>query len=179
MNHLKVYGNLNFEKLILNHDGEDLAIDPTTHLPTISGKIKYTDKLILTGVYENFALPIPVFLAGPMDVGHINFGSGDVSLDNNDKAILRAIAGEVRDTGLIGIYLVGRTDSVGSVDSNFTVSYKRVMAAKAYLKSYLEEIGVTDSIITTEFMGELTATGTDSKSYPEDRRVDVTIYPVI
>ena len=53
------------------------------------------------------------------------------------------------------------------------------MAAKAYLKSYLAEIGVVDSMITTEYMGELTATGTDSKSYMEDRRVDVTIYPII
>jgi hypothetical protein len=179
MNHLMVYGDLNLDNLKLDHNGEDLAIDTSTHLPTLSGKIKYTDNLTLTGAYNGFPVPIPVVLAGPMDVGHINFGSGDVSLDSNDKAILRAIAAEVRDTGLTGIYLVGRTDSVGSVDSNFTVSYKRVMAAKAYLKSYLAEIGVVNPMITTEYMGELTATGTDSKSYMEDRRVDVTIYPII
>lgn len=178
-NHLIVYGDLNLDSLKLDHNGEDLAIDTSTHMPTIQGKIKYTDNITLTGAYNGFPVPIPVVLSGPMDVGHINFGSGDVSLDNNDKAILRAVAAEVRDTGLTGIYLVGRTDSVGSVDSNFTVSYKRVMAAMAYLKSYLHEIGVTNPLITTEYMGELTAEGTDSKSYVEDRRVDVTIYPII
>lgn len=178
-NHLIVYGDLNLDSLKLDHNGEDLTIDTSTHMPTVQGKIKYTDSITLTGAYNGFPVPIPVVLSGPMDVGHINFGSGDVSLDNNDKAILRAIAAEVRDTGLTGIYLVGRTDSVGSVDSNFTVSYKRVMAAMAYLKSYLHEIGVTNPLITTEYMGELTAKGTDSKSYVEDRRVDVTIYPII
>lgn len=178
-NYLKINGDLNLSNLELDHNGEALAIDSSTSNPMISGKIKYTDHLTLTGGYNGFPVPIPVVLDGPMNVGHINFASGETNLDNNDKTILRAIAIEIRDTGLTGIYLVGRTDSVGSVDSNFTVSYKRVIAARNYLNSYLKEIGVVDSQIIVEYMGELNATGTDSKSYGDDRRVDITIYPIL
>lgn len=179
INYLKINGDLNLSNLELDHNGEALAIDSSTSNPMISGKIKYTDHLTLTGGYNGFPVPIPVVLDGPMNVGHINFASGETNLDNNDKTILRAIAIEIRDTGLTGIYLVGRTDSVGSVDSNFTVSYKRVIAARNYLNSYLKEIGVVDSQIVVEYMGELNATGTDSKSYGDDRRVDITIYPIL
>ena len=137
MSYLKVYGELDLNNLTLsNEDGSTMAIETESGLNKITGEVKYTEDMTLSGAYNGFAVPIPVILQGPMNVGHINFGSGDVSLDANDKAILRAIAKEMKDTNLTAAYLVGRTDVVGSVDSNFSISEKRVLAAKAYLKSY-------------------------------------------
>lgn len=178
MSYLKVYGELDLNNLSLsNGDGTNMNIETESGLNKIVGEVKYTENMTLSGAYNGFAVPIPVILQGPMNVGHINFGSGDVALDANDKAILRAVAKEMQDCNLTAAYLVGRTDAAGSVDANFTISQKRVQAAKAFLKSYLNQLGVTNVWITTEYMGELNARGTESNPVGEDRRVDITIYP--
>lgn len=178
MSYLSVNGDLDLNNLTLaNSDGATMPIDSTSGKNVISGEIKYTKEMTLSGAYNGFAVPIPIILEGPMNVGHINFDLGEVTLDANDKAILRAVAKEMMDTNLTAAYLVGRADHSGNEDLNFIISEKRVQAAKAYLKSYLTLLGVTNAWITTEYMGELTAKGSDTKPNAEDRRVDITIFP--
>lgn len=86
------------------------------------------------------------------------------------------MADEIAKTGLEGIYMVGKADSVGSYEANMILSEKRVNAAVQYLENRLNSIGVMDFSIRTEYMGDLVA---KSKVDPEDRRVEVLIYPII
>ena len=172
VNTMKVYGTTDITgAMLLNGTGTAMDMDQMTGV--ISGDVTYKDLYSLSWADPIQSMPVPVILAGPMNVGHINFASASATLDSNDKAILEAVAKEMVKTGLTAAYLVGRADPVGSDAGNFAISLKRVNAAANYLDSYLHVIGVTDARITTEYMGSIGATGA------EDRRVDITIYPKI
>ena len=180
VNELTVYGPLDLSAIRLeNGDGEQLMVDTATANNLIEHKVKYTDELTLRNVDSGAFLSVPVILTGPMNVGHINFGNGSSGLDASDKTILKAVAREVRDTGLKSIYLVGKSDPTGSDEQNLMISEKRVMAAKKYLESYLALIGVNDFSITTEFLGDFASRGVHNRANAEDRRVEITIYPTL
>ena len=161
---------------LTNDNGDEFAVASDN---MISGDIKYTDKYKATWADEGFSIAVPVMLQGPMDLGHINFATGSFALDSGDKKILNAMAKEIARTNLKGVYLVGRADPVGSTQGNLDLSQQRVQAAKTYLSTYLQLIGVTGVSITTEFMGDLAATAKANQSNVMDRTVEVTIYPRI
>ena len=168
-----------FDNLVLsNEKGTQYPVENVDGTYVVDGDLTYRD--VYSAVWASGAksLQLPFILEGPMNVGHINFKTGSAALDSGDKEILDAIANEVVKTGLTGIYLVGKADKVGSDEMNFALSLKRVNAAKKYLMNALSDLGVTDADIVTEFMGELAAKGVDGKGNLEDRRVEVTIYPI-
>ena len=169
-----------FDNLVLsNENGAQYPIENVNGSYIVDGDLNFRDVYSAVRASGAKSLQLPFILEGPMNVGHINFKSGSAALDAGDKEILDAIANEVAKTGLTGIYLVGKADKVGSDEMNFTLSLKRVNAAKKYLTNALSDLGITDADIVTEFMGELTAKGAEGKGNLEDRRVEVTLYPVV
>lgn len=179
VNQVKAMGESDFDNMLLSNDkGVQFPVENVDGKYMITGDMSYLDKYSAMWANGEKSLELPFILQGPMQVGHINFGSGSAKIDSGDKEILDAIAATVAKTGLTGIYMVGKADPVGSYEGNLAISLKRVTAAKNYLKSALAGLGVTDPVIVTEYMGDLTAKGAPGKSNLEDRRVDVLIYPV-
>lgn len=161
---------------LMNDDGEEFLLEERDGITYVGGEIKYSEVYTANWPEAGKYLPVPVILQGPMNIGHVNFASGSATLDAADRQLISAMADEIEHTGLKSVYLVGRTDSVGSYEGNLELSLMRVNAVKKYLKTHLENMGITDVSISTEYMGDLTAS---AKLNPEDRRVDVTIYPKI
>ena len=162
--------------IITSGTGEVYPVVEKDGMQYVDGNLSYKNTYFITSPGSPNAMPIPLMLQGPMDVGHINFASASFAIDSNDKLILNAMADEIAKTGLKGIYMVGKADSVGSYESNMLISEKRVNAAMQYLENRLNSIGVTDFSIRTEYMGDLVS---KSKADSEDRRVEVMLYPVI
>ena len=161
---------------IMNEAGEEFLLEERNGVTYVGGEIRYSEAYLAHWPEINKYVPVPVVLQGPMNIGHINFANGSVTLDAADRQILSAMADEIEHTGLKAVYMVGRADSVGGYESNLAISLKRVMAAKNYLKNHLAQMGITDVEINVEYMGDLTA---NEKPDSEDRRVDVTIYPKV
>ena len=159
---------------LMNKDGEEFLLEVRDGVMYVGGEIRYSEIYIANWPDANKYVPVPVVLQGPMNIGHINFGNGSITLDSADRQILSAMADEIEHTGLKAVYMVGRADSTGGYESNLEISHKRVLAAKNYLQKHLADMGITDVKINIEYMGDLTA---HSKQNAEDRRVDVTIYP--
>lgn len=161
---------------LMNDAGEEFLLEERDGVTYVGGEIKYSE--IYTAFWPEGSkyLPIPVVLQGPMNIGHVNFASGSSELDSADRQIISAMADEIEHTGLKAVYLVGKADAVGSYEGNLEISRKRVLAVKNYLKAHLADMGITDVSISTEYMGDLTSSSTPD---PEDRRVEVMIYPKI
>lgn len=180
VNRLTATGAADFANMVLvNGEGDQLTLTNEDGSYIVEGKATYKDKFQAIWSDSSKAIDVPFVLQGPMNIGHINFDSGSSALDSNDKLLLIAMAKEVVKTGLKGIYLVGKADPVGSYEGNMAISLKRVTAAQTFLENYLEKLGVTDATIITEYMGDLTATAPAGKANLEDRRVEVTIFPII
>ena len=143
----------------------------------INASITHNDHIFLVWGTDNTPRPVRMWITGPMKVGHVNFASGSASLDSGAKIILRAVAQQAKDAELTSVYLVGRADSVGSVASNLSISERRVRAVHDYLVAEMTRIGITNMDVTTEFMGDYENTTSGGKSNPDDRRVDITLYP--
>ncbi|MEY3904652.1 MAG: hypothetical protein RIT08_568 [Actinomycetota bacterium] len=161
---------------LMNKDGEEFLLEAKDGVTYVGGEVQYSQVYMANWPELGKWLPVPVVLDGPMKIGHVNFASSSARLDSADRQLLSAMADEIEHTGLKAIYLVGKADSVGGYEGNLEISRKRVLAVKSYLQKHLAEMGITDVEISTEFMGDLISR---SAPDPEDRRVEVTIYPKI
>ncbi len=67
--------------------------------------------------------------------------------------------------------LVGHADPRGSDEYNMALGTRRAESVKEALVTY----GLRGNVVTTASRGETEAEGTDSETWPHDRRVDVTV----
>jgi peptidoglycan-associated lipoprotein len=67
--------------------------------------------------------------------------------------------------------LVGHADSRGSDEYNMVLGSRRAESVKNALGTF----GLSGHAVTTTSRGEIEATGSDSETWPHDRRVDVTL----
>jgi peptidoglycan-associated lipoprotein len=67
--------------------------------------------------------------------------------------------------------LVGHADPRGTDEYNMALGDRRATSVKTALVAF----GLRSNVITTSSRGELESTGSDSTSWPHDRRVDVTL----
>lgn len=179
VNEVKAMGDADFQKMVLEGEKNgQIPVEAVNGKFYAEGNINYKDVYFAKWADGALAIQLPFVELGPLEVGHINYGLGSWKLDSGDKEILDAIANEVAKSGLTGIYMVGKADPLGSDEFNLALSEKRVTNAEKYLRTALENLGVMDPVIVTEFMGEFTAEGAPNKSNLEDRRVEVMIYPV-
>jgi outer membrane protein OmpA-like peptidoglycan-associated protein len=123
--------------------------------------------------------PVRVVLDGPINLGHIHFNSGSAKLSMEGKLVLREMAQQMFNSGLLSAYLVGMTDSAGSEKANLALSAKRASAASKYLSKKLSQLGVFGAVITTESMGEYLSTTKNGVIDPYERKVSVMVYPTI
>ena len=176
----KFVGSADFSTLQLTNDkGDTFTVEDQPGGAMIQGHLDFKDLYYASWMAFTPTMQISYILSDPLEVGHVHFNSGSATLDAGDRAVLNAVAKAVMDNHLYGIYMVGSADPVGSYSGNLAISESRVMAAKNYLDARLHTLGVSNALITTEYMGDLLASGAPGKANASDRRVSVTIYPVI
>ncbi|HWW61715.1 MAG TPA: OmpA family protein [Thermoanaerobaculia bacterium] len=102
----------------------------------------------------------------------IFFDTGKSQLKAGAKNTLSKIAEQLKSTS-VQISVEGHTDSVGSEDSNQTLSDARANAVRAYLVS----VGIPSSSITAMGRGEMTpvATNKTAAGRQQNRRVELVI----
>ena len=120
--------------------------------------------------------PIRVLLTDPIPVGHVHFSVGSARLSDEAKAALDAIAAEMKNSGLFGALLVGRTDRGGSETANLSLGSKRASAVKRYLGKSLSNLGISDFALTRESLGEYLADASNGATSLKDRKVSILIY---
>jgi len=92
-------------------------------------------------------------------------------LRSGERTLLQKVAECVTTGPLKGraLQLVGRADPRGEVEYNFVLGASRAES----VRSYLMQLGVDGSMISTTSRGKLDATGTDEATWQLDRRVDL------
>ena len=123
--------------------------------------------------------PVRVVLEGPISLGHIHFDSGSAKLNYEAKLVIKEMAQQMVNSGLLAAYLVGTTDRAGSEDANLELSLKRARAASRYLETKLANLGALNPVIKVESMGEYESKSKDGIVDPFDRKVSVLVYPII
>lgn len=100
---------------------------------------------------------------------HFPFDSA--KLDAAERPTLAKLAACFTSGALAGrdMQLVGHADPRGDSDYNMVLGGSRADTVKAFLTA----LGLTGGHIATSSRGELDASGTDERSWAEDRRVDV------
>ena len=171
------HGDENF--VLKNEAGETLTVSMDGDRYFVDAEIPAGQVVYFGPNAETVAQPIRVMLNGPINIGHLHFASGSAALTAETRKALRLVAKEMKDSNLTSAYLVGMTDRSGSESANLTLSEKRAAVAAAYLNKKLTALGVTNSSITTENMGEYLSEKRDGTVNSFDRKVSILIYPTV
>lgn len=158
------------EALTVMKDGDRFFIDADVPLG---------EKVYFGPNEQNVGDPVRVMIQGPINVGHVHFARGSVTLNSDAKEALKLVAREMADHNLTSAYIVGMTDRTGSESANLLLSTKRANATSAYLKKRLEALGVSNPVIATEGMGEYLSDRKDGVEYSYDRKASIMVYPTI
>jgi outer membrane protein OmpA-like peptidoglycan-associated protein len=170
-------GDENF--VLKNEAGETLTVSMDGDRYFVDAEIPAGQVVYFGPNADTVAQPIRVMLNGPINIGHVHFASGSSALTAETRKALRLVAKEMKDSNLTSAYLVGMTDRSGSETANLTLSEKRANVAATYLNKKLAELGVTNSSVTTENMGEYLSEKRDGTVNPFDRKVSILIYPTV
>lgn len=105
--------------------------------------------------------------------GGSHFDSGSAQLTLNGRNILNKLAQDLRGHTVKSIRVVGHTDSVGSDQSNLSLSYARANSVADYLALQ----GVNRQLINTQGMGERRPVADNNTEHGRalNRRVEITV----
>lgn len=102
----------------------------------------------------------------------VYFGFDEYAIRASERSKLDAAASQLNADSSLRVVAVGHTDWYGTEQYNLALAERRAFA----VRSYLTQLGISDSRIETLSMGKLLATPNVSKTSPQaehDRRVDV------
>lgn len=104
-----------------------------------------------------------------------DFGSADIK--PSFYRALNALTGSLVSYDRTVLYVIGHTDSIGSDESNYTLSLQRAQA----VAQYLNRKGVSSGKLRIEGRGELEprSSNENEESRRRNRRVEIFIKPVI
>lgn len=103
---------------------------------------------------------------------HFNSGSAQLTLDGRN--VLNKLARDLsQQTRTQSIRVVGHTDSIGSVQSNLSLSYARANS----VANYLSQRGINRQLINTQGLGESSpvADNRTNQGRAQNRRVEITV----
>lgn len=105
--------------------------------------------------------------------GGSHFGSGSDQLTLGGRNALNRLAQDLNNQTIKSIKIVGHTDSIGSHQSNLSLSYARANSVAAYLSSQ----GVNRQIVNTQGLGETkpVADNRTDRGRALNRRVEITV----
>jgi len=105
--------------------------------------------------------------------GGSHFASGSARLTLDGRNALNRLAQDLNRQTIRSIKIVGHTDSIGSNQSNLSLSYARANAVADYLASR----GVNRQIINTQGLGETrpVADNQTEQGRAQNRRVEITV----
>jgi len=105
--------------------------------------------------------------------GGSNFDSGSAQLTDNGRNALDRLVQDLNEFTLKSVRVVGHTDSVGSAQSNLSLSYARANSVAAYLDSR----GINRQLINTQGLGETQpiADNRTNQGRALNRRVEINI----
>lgn len=165
--------------VLKDEGGEALTVMKDGNRFFIDADVPLGEKVYFGPNEQNVADPVRVMIEGPINVGHVHFNRGSATLSVDAKEALKLVAREMADHNLTSAYIVGMTDRSGSEMANILLSAKRADAAATYLRKRLTSLGVLDSRITTEGMGEYLSEKKDGSEYTYDRKASILVYPTI
>ncbi|SFZ89916.1 Outer membrane protein OmpA [Flaviramulus basaltis] len=105
----------------------------------------------------------------------VYFDTAKYNVNNASQETLNKLAGVFKEYPDTNILVVGHTDSVGSEESNMTLSKNRAYA----VTNYLTGMGLSNSRFTTNWFGEAQPMNDNStaEGRAKNRRVNVAIVP--
>ena len=105
--------------------------------------------------------------------GGSHFDSGSAQLTPDGRNTLNRLAQDLSKQTIKSIRIVGHTDSIGSSQSNLSLSYARANSVAAYLASR----GVNRQLINTQGLGETrpVANNRTTRGRALNRRVEITV----
>jgi len=105
--------------------------------------------------------------------GGSHFDSGSAQLTLDGRRALDRLAQDLRNQTIKSIKIVGHTDSIGSSQSNLSLSYARANAVAAYLASR----GINRMLINTQGLGESSPVADNRTAHGRalNRRVEITV----
>ncbi|AEH00646.1 OmpA family protein [Lacinutrix sp. 5H-3-7-4] len=105
----------------------------------------------------------------------VYFDTAKYNINAASQATLSKLIGVFREYPDTNILVVGHTDSVGSEDSNMTLSKNRAYA----VTNYLTNQGISNARVTTNWFGEGQPTNDNStkEGRAKNRRVNIAIVP--
>ena len=162
--------------ILFKNGGDTLTATSMGDRFQIEESIARDDEVSFATDSDTAPRPIRVLLTDPIPVGHVHFASGSKKLSDEAKAALDAIAAEMKNSGLLGALLVGRTDRAGSETANLSLGAKRAIAVKRYLGKSLSNLGMSDFALTRESLGEYLADASNGPTSLKDRKVSILIY---
>lgn len=99
----------------------------------------------------------------------VYFAFDSSELDGSARNTLQSNADCIQERQIPNVRLIGHTDPRGTEEYNLALGDRRARQ----VKSYLQNLGVEASRMTTMSMGEEQARGQDEAGWARDRRVDV------
>jgi len=128
-------------------------------------------------VYKPAPVPVPVLpkykTVHKTLSGGSHFDSGSAQLTPDGRRTLDRLAQDLSKQSIKSIRIVGHTDSIGSSQSNLSLSYARANSVASYLASH----GVNRQLINTQGLGETrpVADNRTSRGRALNRRVEITV----
>ncbi len=107
------------------------------------------------------------------DLGGVLFATGSAELSAESKDLLADIANRINSQNLVGVKVIGYTDSVGTDASNQALSERRASSVAGFLTSQ----GVPADKFTTEGRGESNPVGDNAtpEGRASNRRVEIAV----
>jgi OmpA-OmpF porin, OOP family len=114
---------------------------------------------------------------GTMVLEGLSFSMGSANLGDDPQGSLPKLAEILTKNPKLSIFLVGHSDSLGSLDSNVALSKRRAQSVKKVL---VQQYGIAEGRITSQGIGFLSprATNTTKQGRALNRRVEVLFFPV-
>lgn len=105
---------------------------------------------------------------GACSLSPVYFAYDSSELDRQARATMESNAQCIQQRNIASVRLVGHCDPRGTEEYNLALGERRARQ----VKSYLQNLGVEPSRVTTASMGEEMASGEDEAGWSRDRRVD-------
>ncbi len=122
---------------------------------------------------SNIAISDEIRKACGITEAEAHFGFNSAAVRDSDKSVLKKLADCFATGPLKGrlMRLVGHADPRGEPEYNMVLGGRRA----DNVKNAIVNVGLATKQVETTSRGELDATGTDEKSWAEDRRVDIVL----
>lgn len=162
---------------VINGEGEFPIRESGSGKYSVIGNLNYMESAFIVGRNFSYAQPVPIVVSEPLNLGRVTFKFSSDKLNPGGEQIVKEIARTIANSKLLGIYLVGNADRVGSNWFNLYISKKRVERISSILESELKNLSVEGFKIYREYMSDYLSSSESGKRNESDRSVTFMVFP--